>query len=220
LVLDEIKLREKRFKWLRDRKRDWDRVNNRYSIMRKLNDELIMMNSLFILVKFQMDFTLEYYKNKNISPEEWSKLWKLMTSFKEYTSYTIPNEVFMTIQTINAIMEAELVNSKNAMMALGDVINELNDEDEQMVEMKNLNETTESSADTSAESTDEPIKQEQTVQETSLGGKNKQRKFKTRKFKTRKFKTRKFKTRKFKTRKFKTRKFKTRKNRKSYKKKI
>ena len=173
LVLDEIKSREKRFKWLRDRKRDWDRVNNRDSIMRKLNDDLIMMNSLFILIKFQMDFTLDYYKNKNISPEEWNALWKLITSFKEYTSYMIPSEVFMTINYINSIMESNIVDAKNAVMALGDVINELNEEDDQMIEMKTLNET------------EEDINELQ-LYETSLGGKNK--KLKTRKLKTRKLK--------------------------------
>jgi hypothetical protein len=164
LVLDEIKSREKRFKWLKDRKRDWDRVNNRDSIMRKLNDDLIMMNSLFILVKFQMDFTLEYYKNKNISPEEWNTLWKLVTSFKEYTSYMIPGEVFMTIHSINAIMESETVDSKNAVMALGDAINELNKEDEQMIEMKSLNEPV------------EPY--EERINETTLGGKKRRNKTK------------------------------------------
>jgi len=171
LVLDEIKSREKRFKWLRDRKRDWDRVNNRWMIMRKLNDDLIIMNSLFILIKFQLDFTIEYYKTKSISPEEWNTLWKLMTSFKEYTSYMIPNEVFMTIKTINDIMDAEIAESKNAVIALGDIINELNDEEDQlMVEMKSLNEPQ-----------DEPSEAEKTVEETSLGGKN--RRGKTRKLK-------------------------------------
>ena len=171
LVLDEIKSRQKRFKWLRDRKRDWDRVNNRDSIMRKLNDDLIMMNSLLILIKFQMDFTIEYYKSKNISPEEWNTLWKLMTSFKEYTSYMIPSEVFMTINSINAIMDFELVDSKNAFMALGDVINELNkeDENEQMIEMKTLNETAEPNA--------EEVEEE--FQESSLGGKKNNIKKKT-----------------------------------------
>jgi hypothetical protein len=132
--------------------------------MRKLNDDLIMMNSLFILVKFQMDFTLEYYKNKNISPEEWNTLWKLVTSFKEYTSYMIPGEVFMTIHSINAIMESETVDSKNAVMALGDAINELNKEDEQMIEMKSLNEPV------------EPY--EERINETTLGGKKRRNKTK------------------------------------------
>jgi hypothetical protein len=169
LVLDEIKSREKRFKWLKDRKRDWDRVNNRDSIMRKLNDDLIMMNSLFILVKFQMDFTLEYYKNKNISPEEWNTLWKLVTSFKEYTSYMIPGEVFMTIHSINAIMESETVDSKNAVMALGDAINELNKEDEQMIEMKSLE----------MKSLNEPVEPyEERINETTLGGKKRRNKTK------------------------------------------
>jgi hypothetical protein len=176
LVLDEIKSREKRFKWLRDRKRDWDRVNNRWMIMRKLNDDLIIMNSLFILIKFQLDFTIEYYKTKSISPEEWNTLWKLMTSFKEYTSYMIPNEVFMTIKTINDIMDAEIGESKNAVIALGDIINELNDEEDQlMVEMKSLN-----------EHQDEPTEAEKTVEETSLGGKN--RRSKTRKLKNKNMK--------------------------------
>ena len=130
LVNDEIELRnKKRFKWVRDRKRDWDRVNSRDSIMRKLNDDLIMMNSLFILVKFQMDFTLEYYKNKNLSPEEWNTLWKLITSFKEYTSYMIPSEVFMTIKYVNDLMEFNEAESKKAIMELGELI-----------EMENLNE--------------------------------------------------------------------------------
>lgn len=175
LVLDEIKSREKRFKWLRDRKRDWDRVNSRGSIMRKLNDDLIMMNSLFILVKFQMDFTLEYYKNQNISQEEWNSLWRLMTSFKEYTSYMIPNEVFMTIKTINAIIESEIVESKNAVMALGDVINELNKEDEESIEMKPLNDTSENSAENSTVMADE-VSEDNAITETQLGGKHKTRK--------------------------------------------
>jgi hypothetical protein len=186
LVNDEIELRKKRKNtWLKDRIKDWNRVNSRDSIMRKLNDDLIMMNSLFILVKFQMDFTLEYYKNKNISPEEWNTLWKLITSFKEYTSYMIPSEVFMTIKYVNDIIESDAVNSKKAIMDLGDVImSEVNDETNEMIQMENLNES------------NEPINEEPTMEETSVGGKNKMRKFKTRKLKTRKIKNRKNKNRK------------------------
>jgi len=114
-----------------------------------------------------------------------------MTSFKEYTSYMIPNEVFMTIKTINDIMDAEIAESKNAVIALGDIINELNDEeDELMVEMKSLNEPQA-----------EPTEAEKTVEETSLGGKN--RKGKTRKLVTRKLVTRNLVTRKLVTRKLK-----------------
>ena len=118
-----------------------------------------------------MRWKSEYYKTKSISPEDWNTLWKLMTSFKEYTSYMIPNEVFMTIKTINDIMDAEIVESKNAVIALGDIINELNyEEDELMVELKSLNEPQA-----------EPTEAEKTVEETSLGGKN--RRGKTRKLK-------------------------------------
>jgi len=196
LVNDEIELRKKRKNtWLKDRIKDWNRVNSRDSIMRKLNDDLIMMNSLFILVKFQMDFTLEYYKNKNISQEEWNTLWKLITSFKEYTSYMIPSEVFMTIKYVNDLMEFNEAESKKAIMDLGDIImSEVNDENNEMIQMENLNES------------NEAINEEPNIEETSIGGKNKTRKFKPRKFKPRKFKTRKFKNRK-------------NKNRKSYKKK-
>jgi len=196
LVNDEIELRKKRKNtWLKDRIKDWNRVNSRDSIMRKLNDDLIMMNSLFILVKFQMDFTLEYYKNKNISQEEWNTLWKLITSFKEYTSYMIPSEVFMTIKYVNDLIEFNEAESKKAIMDLGDIImSEVNDENNEMIQMENLNES------------NEAINEEPNIEETSIGGKNKTRKFKPRKFKPRKFKTRKFKNRK-------------NKNRKSYKKK-
>jgi hypothetical protein len=99
-----------------------------------------------------------------------------MASFKEYTSYMIPNEVFMTIKTINDIMDAEIAESKNAVIALGDIINELNDEEDQlMVEMKSLNEPQA-----------EPTEAEKTVEETSLGGKN--RRGKTRKLKNKNMK--------------------------------
>ena len=200
LVNDEIELRnKKRFKWVRDRKRDWDRVNSRDSIMRKLNDDLIMMNSLFILVKFQMDFTLEYYKNKNLSPEEWNTLWKLITSFKEYTSYMIPSEVFMTIKYVNDLMEFNEAESKKAIMELGELI-----------EMENLNEFGEATQEESNE--DNESIEGPGIEETPIGGKNKTRKNKTRKNKPRKNKTRKNKTRKNKTRKNKTRKNKIRKN--------
>ena len=201
LVNDEIELRKKRKNtWLKDRIKDWNRVNSRDSIMRKLNDDLIMMNSLFILVKFQMDFTLEYYKNKNISPEEWNTLWKLITSFKEYTSYMIPSEVFMTIKYVNDIIESDAVNSKKAIMDLGDVImSEVNDETNEMIQMENLNES------------NQPINEEPTMEETSVGGKNKKHTLIRRKLKTRNLITRKLKTRKIKNRK--------NKNIKSYKKK-
>jgi hypothetical protein len=198
LVNDEIELRKKRKNtWLKDRIKDWNRVNSRDSIMRKLNDDLIMMNSLFILVKFQMDFTVEYYKNKNLSPEEWNTLWKLITSFKEYTSYMIPSEVFMTIKYVNDIIESDAVNSKKAIMDLGDVImSEVNDETNEMIQMENLNES------------NQPINEEPTMEETSVGGKNKIRKRVTRKLVTRKLVTRKLKIKNRKN-----------KNRKSYKKK-
>ena len=193
LVNDEIELRKKRKNtWLKDRIKDWNRVNSRDSIMRKLNDDLILMNSLFILVKFQMDFTVEYYKNKNISPEEWNTLWKLITSFKEYTSYMIPSEVFMTIKYVNDIIESDAVNSKKAIMDLGDVImSEVNDETNEMIQLENLNES------------NQLINEEPTMEETSVGGKIKRRKLKTCKLVTRKLKTRKLVTRKLKTHKIK-----------------
>jgi hypothetical protein len=201
LVNDEIELRKKRKNtWLKDRIKDWNRVNSRDSIMRKLNDDLILMNSLFILVKFQMDFTVEYYKNKNISPEEWNTLWKLITSFKEYTSYMIPSEVFMTIKYVNDIIESDAVNSKKAIMDLGDVImSEVNDETNEMIQLENLNES------------NQLINEEPTMEETSVGGKIKRRKLKTRKLVTRKLVTNKLKTRKIKNRKNKNRYIKNKK---------
>ena len=167
LVLDEISSREKRrFKWLRDKKLYWYRANNLESIMRKLNDDLIMMNSLFILVKFQMDFNLEYYKNQNISPDEWNKLWKLITSFKEYTSYMIPSEVFMTIENLNAIIKSDINDSKEAVSALASAVNELNNEEEQEEDALNKN-----------------VEDLNEGNNVVVGGKTKHRRIKTRKIK-------------------------------------
>jgi len=171
LVLDEISSREKRrFKWLRNKKLYWYRANNLESIMRKLNDDLIMMNSLFILVKFQMDFNLEYYKNQNISTDEWNKLWKLITSFKEYTSYMIPSEVFMTINNLDDIIKSDISDSKEAVSALASAVNELNNEEEQEESALNKN----------VEDLNEGI------DVVTGGGKNKHRRIKTRKIKKRK----------------------------------
>ena len=139
LVLDEIKSRQKRFKIFKlynDKKRDWDRINNMEGIKRKLNDDLVIMNSLFILVKVQMDFTIEYYKNQNISSEEWNKLWKLITACREYTSYMIPNEVFLTIKELFAQLNDKDFDAKQLMRLFGKVVNEI--DNQEMIEMQNI----------------------------------------------------------------------------------
>jgi len=170
LVLNEIKSRDKRFKWLRNKKRDWDRANSMGPVMRKLNDDLIMMNSLFILVKFQMDFTMDYYKNQNIPSAEWNKLWKLITSFREYTFYMIPNDVFLTIQNITDALSNE--TSKVAVELLAGIVDDIKDEENNTIQMETLNQQPEISEQ------NEPM-----FAETAFGGKKTRRVKNRRKYK-------------------------------------
>jgi len=182
LVNDEIQSRKTRFKLFKlykDKKRDWDRANSVGSIMRKLQDDLIMLNSLFILIKFQLDFTIDFYKDQNIPSAEWNKLWVLITATREYTSYMIPNEVYINI---NTLVESE-PEIREGMMALGDLVNVINKEelaDDMLMDLSPETLSTESIPLTTM-----GISRTETmtmpINETKLGGKKRTQKIKNKK---------------------------------------
>jgi hypothetical protein len=124
IIKDEIESRKNKsslVKYYIDFKKTFYRSAFAYTIEDKIEKQLITINTLFMLMKSQYDFIVDFYKSQN-DGDEWNKLWKLITLSKEYTSYMIPEELF---HTTNEIIKTEIENTvemKKATDMVSDII--------------------------------------------------------------------------------------------------
>jgi len=141
IIKNEIESRKHKstlVKQYMDFKKSFYRTAFAYKIEAKIEKNLITINTLFLLMKSQYDFIIDFYKSQN-NGAEWNKLWKLITLSKEYTSYMIPEDLF---QTTNEIIETEIEDQDEMKKATDMVSDIIEEEDKEEVSYENNNSNT------------------------------------------------------------------------------